>query len=156
LGDERKGDERKWTWNKDEDEPDRLLRDYDSIVKESALLTSFSGILFGFLLNISVSPPDEFSFTENFTLLVAITSITVAISLFAMPVLYHHLQYPYKGDLNRIEARAHKFLMFGFLPAGLTLYLSLELALSSLADELAFAIAVIPFVFIFIFFRKRK
>jgi hypothetical protein len=33
---------------------DRLLRDYDTVLKESAILTSFGGILFGFLLNISV------------------------------------------------------------------------------------------------------
>jgi hypothetical protein len=147
--------ERKWVWDRDEDDPDNLLRDYDSVVRESALLTTFSGILFGFLLEISVRPPDEFSLVDNITLLVAITSITIAISLFVMPVFYHHLQYPYK-DLNKFKKRAHKFLMFGFIPSGLTLYLCLELALSSLANEFAFAIAAIPFVFIYILFQKRK
>jgi hypothetical protein len=147
--------ERKWVWDRDEDDPDHLLRDYDSVIRESALLTTFSGVLFGFLLEISVRPPEEFSIVDNVTLLIAITSITIAISLFVMPVIYHHLQYPYK-DLNKFKKRAHKFLMFGFVPAGLTLYLCLELALSSLANEFAFAIAAIPFIFIYILFQKRR
>lgn len=147
--------ERKWVWDRDEDDPDNLLRDYDSVVRESALLTTFSGILFGFLLEISINQPDEFPLVNKVTLLVAITSMTIAISLFVMPVIYHHLQYPYK-DLNKFKKRAHKFLMFGFLPAGLTLYLCLELALSSLLNEFAFAIAAIPFAFLFILFQKRR
>jgi hypothetical protein len=147
--------ERKWVWDRDEDDSDHLLRDYDSVVRESALLTTFSGILFGLLLEISVNQPDEFPFVSKVTLLVAITSMTIAISLFVMPVIYHHLQYPYK-DLNKFKKGAHKFLMFGFLPAGLTLYLCLELALSSLANELAFVVAAIPFVFIFALFQKRR
>jgi hypothetical protein len=36
---------------------DILTQRYDTILKESALLTTFSGILFGFLLNISVNTP---------------------------------------------------------------------------------------------------
>jgi hypothetical protein len=147
--------ERKWIWDRDEDDPDNLLHSYDSIVRESALLTTFSGFLFGFLLEISVNQPEEFSVVNEVTLLVAITSITIAISLFVMPVFYHHLQYPYK-DLNKFKKRAHKFLIFGFLPGGVTLYLCLVLALSSLANDLAFGIAAVPFVFIYILFTKRK
>lgn len=40
---------------------DKLIRRYDTILKESALLTTFSGILFGFLLNISVNTPSTFT-----------------------------------------------------------------------------------------------
>jgi hypothetical protein len=41
---------------RDEDDAskDRLIRDYDTVLKEGAILTSFAGILFGFLLNRSV------------------------------------------------------------------------------------------------------
>jgi hypothetical protein len=35
---------------------DDLIDDYDSVLRESALLTTVAGILFGFLLNISVNP----------------------------------------------------------------------------------------------------
>lgn len=134
---------------------DRLLKDYDSIIRESSLLTTFSGFLFGFLLNISVTAPEELSIINRITLLVAITSITIAISLFVMPVIYHHLQYPY-SDLEKFKKRAHRFLMFGFVPIGATLYLSLEVAISLLTGDLAFVIAAIPFAFVYILFQKRK
>ncbi|MCI0564520.1 MAG: DUF6328 family protein [Nitrososphaera sp.] len=134
---------------------DRLLKDYDSVIRESSLLTTFSGFLFGFLLNIAITAPEELSFINRITLLVAITSITIAISLFVMPVIYHHLQYPY-SDLEKFKRRAHRFLMFGFVPIGATLYLSLEVAISLLTGDLAFVIAAIPFVFVYILFQKRK
>jgi hypothetical protein len=37
---------------------DRLIQDYDTIVKESSLLTTAGGILFGFLLSISINAPE--------------------------------------------------------------------------------------------------
>jgi len=37
-------------------ENDRLIQHYDTILKESALL-AFAGILFGFLLQISINTP---------------------------------------------------------------------------------------------------
>ena len=38
---------------------------YDTILKESAALVTFSGILFGFILNISINPPDTFSYIDK-------------------------------------------------------------------------------------------
>jgi hypothetical protein len=35
---------------------DQLILDYDTILKESALLTTFAGILFGFLLKTHQKP----------------------------------------------------------------------------------------------------
>jgi hypothetical protein len=134
---------------------DRLLRDYDSVIRESALLTTFTGILFGFLLTISVQSAGGFSLIDRITVLVAIFSITVAISLFVLPVVYHHLQYPYR-DLEKFKERVHRFMMFGFIPTGLTLYLCLVLSLSPLISELAFIMGAIPFVLVYILFLKRK
>ena len=139
----------------DGDDKDRLLRDYDSVIRESALLTTFTGILFGFLLSISISSASEFSIINRITILVAIFSITVAISLFVLPVIYHHLQYPYK-DLEKFKRRVHRFMIFGIIPTGITLYLCLELALSSLVNEFGFLLAAIPFVFVYVLFLKRK
>ena len=34
---------------------DDIIRDYNSIIRESALLTTVYGFLFGFLLNISIN-----------------------------------------------------------------------------------------------------
>jgi hypothetical protein len=78
---------------------DTLTQRYDTILKESALLATFSGILFGFLLNISVNTPSTFTTIDVIILIIALYSITVAASLFVMPAVYHHVQYPY-GDLN--------------------------------------------------------
>jgi hypothetical protein len=39
---------------------DDIIRDYNSIIRESVLLTTVSGFLFGFLLNISINTPKGF------------------------------------------------------------------------------------------------
>lgn len=140
----------------DEKANDKLVQDYSTVLRESAVLTTFAGILFGFLFNTSVSAPDSLIFADRVSLLIALFSITVAVSLFVMPVIYHHLQYPYT-DIEKFKIRSHRFIMFGLIPAGVTLYLGLEIALSSvMAPGYAFALAAVPFVMVYIFFRLRK
>ena len=134
---------------------DRLLRDYDTVLKESAILTSFGGILFGFLLNISVRGTNQLLFQEKIILILALFSITIAVSLFVMPVIYHHLQFPY-SDLDKFKRRAHRFLVFGLIPTFFTLYLGIVLALFPLIDKLGYFIGLLPFVFVYIFYRMRK
>jgi hypothetical protein len=135
---------------------DRITQDYDTVLKESALLTTFAGILFGFLLEISINTPKDFALGERIILLLSLFSITIAASLFVMPVIYHHVQYPYK-DLQKFKIRSHRFIIFGLIPAGITLFLGLELALSSILDRFpAFLLAAIPFVLVYILFRLRK
>ena len=134
---------------------DRLLRDYDAVLRESALLTTFSGILFGFLLNISINVPSDFDVVDRIILLVALYSITVAVFLFIMPVIYHHLEYPYT-DFEKFKKRSHRFMLFGVVPAIVTLYLGLVLALLPMVGDLSFLLAAIPYVLVYIFFRKRK
>jgi Family of unknown function (DUF6328) len=99
-----------------EREGDALAQDYNTILRESSLLTAFAGILFGFLLEISINAPESFDFSDRIVLLIALFSITVAISFFVMPVVYHHVQYPYK-DMEKFKVRSHRFIIFGLLPA---------------------------------------
>lgn len=145
---------------------DELINDYDSILRESALLTTVSGILFGFLLNISVNPPDDFTGFSKFILLLTLFSIVVSTLLFSMPVIYHHVQYPYK-KFYKFQLRSHRFIVFGIIPFLLTLYLSLSLAIFvfldfSMFDLLfyphiySFLLASIPFGIIYALYRKRK
>lgn len=68
---------------------DALVQDYNTILRESSLLTTFAGILFGFLLEISINAPESFDISDRIVLLIALFSITVAISFFVMPVVYH-------------------------------------------------------------------
>ena len=135
---------------------DALVQDYNTILRESSLLTTFAGILFGFLLEISINAPESFDISDRIVLLIALFSISVAISFFVMPVVYHHMQYPYK-DLEKFKQRSHRFIIFGLLPAIFTLFLGLELALSSIIDRFpAFVLAALPFMLVYIFFRMRK
>ena len=139
-----------------DDVDDKLVQRYDTILKESALLSTFSGILFGFLLNMGINIPDTFAFIDKVTLIAALYSITVAASLFVMPVVYHHLQYPY-GNFHKFKSRSHTFIMLGLIPAGITLYLGLELALHSLLGAIeSFILASLPFILVYFLFRARK
>ncbi len=60
--------------------------------------------------------------------MISLFAITLAVSLFAMPVVYNHLQYPYR-DLKKFKLRSHRFIKFGIVPAAITLYLGLDLGL---------------------------
>jgi hypothetical protein len=145
--------------DKDEEKKssDKLTSDYGAVLRESALLTSFAGFLFGFLLNISISSAASFALIGKTILLVALSSITVSISLFIMPVIYHHLEYPYI-DFEKFKKRSHRFTLYGLIPAMLTLFLGIELAMTSLLGDnpAAFLLGSIPFVLVYVFYRLRK
>ncbi|TSA17528.1 MAG: hypothetical protein D4R72_04710 [Nitrosopumilales archaeon] len=136
---------------------DEITKDYGTIIRESALLTTFAGFLFGFLLTISVSSSSNFTPENKIILLIAISSITVSISLFIMPVIYHHLEYPYI-DFEKFKKRSHRFTLYGLVPAMVTLFLGIELAMSSVLrnNTFAYLLGIIPFVLIGIFYKFRK
>ena len=136
---------------------DGLTADYGAILRESAILTTFSAFLFGFLLNISINSSTSFVFIDKIILLIALFSVTVSATLFIMPVIYHHLEYPYI-DLEKFKARSHRFTLFGLIPATITLFLGLELATRFLIGNhiVAFLLSAIPFVLIYVFYRLRK
>jgi hypothetical protein len=151
-------------WNKklfdkdDEKTPkDKLTGDYGAILRESAILISFSAFLFGFLLNISVTSSSSFDLLDKIIILLALFSITISISLFIMPVIYHHLEYPYI-DFEKFKERSHRFTLFGLITAMITLFLGLELAMTSLVENhiVAFLFGTIPFALILLFYRLRK
>ena len=136
---------------------DKLTPDYGALLRESAVLTTFSAFLFGFLLNISINPSTGFILIDKIILLIALFSITVSAVLFVMPVIYHHLEYPYL-DFEKFKARSHRFTLFGLIPAMLTLFLGLQLATRSLVGNISisFILGTIPFILIYVFYRLRK
>jgi hypothetical protein len=143
------------SFSKHERNDDSLTRDYDTILKEAALLTTFTGILFGFLLNISVTALNELNYAERIILVLALFSITIAASIFVMPVVYHHIQFPY-SNLEKFKIRAHRFILFGLLPTAVTLYLGVILAFSPIVGIYALVIAGLPFSLVAILYRLRK
>ena len=137
----------------EEEVKDDVIKHYDSVIRESSLLTTVCGFLFGFLLNISINTPKGFAAEDSIIVLVALYSISFAVSFFAMPVIYHHLQYPYR-DLEKFKLRAHRFMRFGIAPCGvyivfgigLGMKFSLHLGFTSLhIDNIAFVLASITF-----------
>jgi hypothetical protein len=123
---------------------------YDTILKESAALTTFSGILFGFFLNISINPPITFSYLNKILLLITLYTITTAAALFVMPIIYHHIQYPY-GDFEKFRKRSHRFILYGLIPVGITLIIALLIN-----QSLSIILSLIPFILITVLYLKRK
>jgi ABC-type uncharacterized transport system permease subunit len=143
-------------WDDEDDvKKDRLFRDYDTVLKESAILTTFGGVLFGFLLNISVRGANQLMYAEKIILVLALFSITIAVSLFIMPVIYHHLQFPYT-DLDKFKRRAHRFIIFGLIPTAFTLYLGMVLTFLPLINDFAYFVAGLPFALVYFLYRMRK
>ncbi len=150
--------------NRKNNDKDDLDKDINSILRESTLLTTVSGFLFGFLLNISINAPRDFTAGDSIILMISLFSISFATSLFVLPVVYHHLQYPYH-DLEKFRERSHKFIQYGIIPGAITLYLGLVLGLhlglkmgfpSLNTSYLSFPLAIIPFIFTFLVYKKRK
>ena len=56
--------------------------------------------------------------------MISLYSITFAVSFFVMPVVYHHIQYPYT-DIDKFKIRSHQFIKFGMIPGAITMYLGL-------------------------------
>jgi len=143
--------------NDDKKPSDKLTPDYGSVIRESAVLTTFSAFLFGFLLNISITLSKSFAMVDKIILLVALFSISISAVLFIMPIIYHHLEYPYI-DFEKFKTRSHRFTLIGIIPAMITLFLGLEIATRSLIDNFigSILLSAIPFALISVFYRLRK
>ena len=72
---------------------DDIIQDYDTVLKESGVLTSICGIIFGFLLNISINSPKGFTIEDSVILMMSLYSISLAVSFFVMPIISHHIQF---------------------------------------------------------------
>ncbi len=146
-----------------EEVKDDIVKDFDSVVREGSVLSSVSGIIFGFLLNISINSPKGFTIEDSIILMISLYSISFAVSFFVMPIIYHHIQYPYR-NIEKFKIRSHKFIKFGMIPGAITMYLGLLLGLKfSLHtgigpsyEHFSYILAIGPFVLVYIFFKNRK
>jgi len=149
----------------DKNSEDELIKDYNAILRESTLLTTVSGFIFGFLFNTTINTPRSFTQMDSIILSFALFTSTCSICLFVMPVVYHNIQYPY-SNLEKFKKRSHNFVVFGLVPAGITLYLGLLLGLklgiklgfpsAGYIDYLSIFLAFIPFVIGYVAFKERK
>jgi hypothetical protein len=118
------------------------------------ILASASSIFFGFLLNIAVDPPSYFTFFDNIILLAALYAVTIATTMFILPVIFHASHYR-KLDVERFLLRTKEPVLIGIFCVTLAMYLGLGLAMDSkLPGEIAYSLPSLPFIFICIeFFR---
>ncbi|PWU81755.1 MAG: hypothetical protein DLM72_05495 [Candidatus Nitrosopolaris wilkensis] len=115
----------------------------------SITLASASSIFFGFLLNIAVNSPSYFRFLDNVILLAALYAVTVATTMFIMPVIYHMSRYR-QFDVDRFLFRTKEYTLIGIICIMVAMYLGLGLALNSkVPDWIAYTLASFPFIFIF-------
>ena len=121
------------------------------------ILASASSIFFGFLLNIAVNPPSYFTFFDNVILLAALYAVTVATTMFIMPVIYHMTRYR-RLDVERFLSRAKQYALIGIICVMLAMYLGLGLALNSkLPVQIAYSLPSLPFIFVLIeYFTERS
>jgi hypothetical protein len=76
-----------------EDMRDALVKDYGTALRESALLTTFSGLLFGFLLNISITSVKQFAFPYKIIILIALFNIMVELEYCNSLTVLHYNDY---------------------------------------------------------------
>jgi len=147
-----------------EDDDDPVMRSsterYDRVGADldwSIILASASSIFFGFLLNIAVNPPSYFTFLDNAILLAALYAVTIATTMFIMPVIFHASHYR-KFDVERFLLRTKQYVLIGIICVMLAMYLGLGLALTSkLPIQIAYGLASLPFIFFFFeFFRHMR
>lgn len=131
---------------------DGLVENYRTILNELSLLTTVSVLLFGFLL-ASAGIADTRA--EEIIYAVAIVLVATATLVFVLPVIYHHLQYPYH-DFEKFQERTHAWMVLGLPLLAGGLHLSLSLAIWSLLSEWALVVAGVPLSGVFIAFLLRR
>lgn len=127
-------------------------------LRASAVLTSVTGLLFGFLLNIAVNNPSYFSLIDRVFLLTSLFSVTFATTLYILPILYYQMHFKIIDvqSIERFLFRTKAFIIRGTIWLMVTLYLCLVLALEpTLPTPVAFGMTVIPFIFIIYQFSRR-
>jgi hypothetical protein len=134
-------------------EEDSLVENYRTILNELGLLTTVSVLLFGFLLTSAGS----FANTrlEDALYSIAIVLVATATLIFVLPVAYHHIQYPYQ-NFDKFTDRTHGWTMLGLPLLGVSLYLSLSLAIWSLLHAWALLIAALPLLLTYVVFLVRR
>jgi fumarate reductase subunit D len=131
---------------------DDLIENYRAILNELALLTTVSVLLFGFLL---ASPGIADSDTQEWAYAVALILVATATLIFVLPVVYHHIQFPYR-DFEKFQRRTHNWVTYGLPLLGIGFYLTLVLSITSIFNEASIIIAGVPLLGTLIAFFARK
>ncbi len=131
--------------------------DLGAILGEFRLLVAVSGILFGFLLNVSAFRPVE-SPEEQAILTLALSSAAVSLVTFLLPVIYHHTHgFPLtEEEATKIYFRSHRFALWGLIALIVTIYFSLILALYAQMSRGSYLAATLILAIPALLFMMRK
>ncbi|MBI2936699.1 MAG: hypothetical protein HYY22_00680 [Thaumarchaeota archaeon] len=131
--------------------------DLGAILGEFRLLVAVSGILFGFLLNVSSSRLIA-SADEQLVLLMALSFASVSVVIFLLPVIYHHLHsFPLtEAESTKIYYRSHRFILWGLTALIVAIYFSLILSFYPLMGYGSYVVAAIIMLVPAILFMMRK
>jgi len=130
---------------------------FGEILGEFRLLVAVSGILFGFLLNVSVSRAKDVSIELTF-LVLALACAAVSVLIFLLPVIYHHYHsFPVtEEEREKLYIRSHRFALWGIITLILSIYFSLILAFYSIISWLSFVAATVILLIPAFLFKLRK
>ncbi len=124
---------------------------YDRVnatLRDSSILISGSSILFGFLLNIIIQSPSQFTLFDKTILLISLYTVTISTAFFILPVIYHQRHY-HIFHIEKFLSKSKNYLLTGVIWLIITFYLGLALALdSSVPTYAAFGLAIVPFAVI--------
>jgi Family of unknown function (DUF6328) len=133
--------------------------DYDRVgagMRWCQILAAASSIFFGFLLNITASPPPYFQLIDSIVLLTSLYAVTAATIMFIMPVVYHSTRFS-KFDVEKFLLVAKEYVTIGIICVLLAMYLGLGLSLNSkLPIEIAYAAGSLPFVIILFWLLRHN
>ncbi len=136
--------------------PHELTRSLTDVLAESRTLVSAVGFIFAFLLNAALFLQFDPARTNEFLLLLAALFCSlIALMLFSMPVIYHHLEFPYRNQ-EKFILRSHNFLSWGLAFFVLTMFLGLTLAFYRTLGWNAVFFAVATFLFLAVIYRLRS
>jgi len=135
-------------------EREESLRVITAVISESRTIIALIGIIFGFLLNVSVSLT-LLDVTEKMLLIASLVFSIITVGVFSLPVIYHHLEFPYR-DPEKFALRYHWFMSIGFVPFLLTFFFAACFALHRLLGNVAFVITVILFIIVGIVYALRR
>jgi hypothetical protein len=136
---------------------DKYRIDVGDILGEFRLLVAVSGILFGFLLNVSLSQLIHGTETQM-VLMLALSFAAVSVVIFLLPVIYHHLHsFPItEAEATKIYFRSHRFALWGLTTLLITIYFSLILSFYPQLGRGSYVVASIIMTVPAILFIMRK
>lgn len=124
------------------------------VLGEIRTMLTVAGVIFAFLLNavlfVELTDP-----VEQYLVLLSFFCTLLTIMIFAMPVLYHHVRFPFKNK-EKFILRSHAFILMGLGLFFITLFLTLSLAFYRKLGNYSFLLSAITFFFLAIVYYERS